>query len=107
MKQTTTLKLEIDHSTIRNFCRTNHIQELSLFGSVLREDFSLDSDVDILVSFLPGKAVSLFDIVQMEEDLSAIIGRNVDLVTRYSVETSDNYLRRNHVLSSLEPLYVA
>lgn len=66
---------------IAEFCRRNHIRKLSLFGSILRDDFGPDSDVDVLVEFEPGMAPGLFRIAGMEIDLSEMIGRKVDLRT--------------------------
>lgn len=70
----------MDRDEIADFCRRNHIRRLSLFGSVLRDDFGPESDVDVLVEFDPGHAPGL-DLFSMEEDLSRIMGRKVDLNT--------------------------
>ena len=75
--------------------------------SVLRDDFRPDSDVDVLVSFTPDARWGLFDLVHMEDELAAILGRKVDLVEREAVERSENYIRRRHILESEEPVYVA
>ena len=74
-------RIEIPREALDAFCRQNHIRKLSLFGSVLRDDFSEDSDVDVLVEFHPGFAVGLFRMAGMERKLSEIIGRKVDLRT--------------------------
>ncbi len=87
------------------FCQRWKIAELSVFGSALRDDFRADSDIDVLVSFSPGADWSILDHVQMEEELSAILGRPVDLVTRRAVERSPNWVRRRAILESAEPLY--
>jgi predicted nucleotidyltransferase len=92
---------------IADFCRRWQITELALFGSVLREDFRSDSDVDVLVSFAEDAQWSLLDLVRMEEELSHILGRDVDLVERRAVERSENYIRRRHILETAEPFYVA
>ena len=99
--------ISIPEKELAAFCRKWKIQRLSLFGSVLRDDFRPDSDVDVLVSFLDEAQWGLFDLIHMEEELSATLGRKVDLVDRRSVEASENYIRRRHILSSLEPVYVA
>jgi hypothetical protein len=99
--------LGLDQEKIANFCRHWKITELSFFGSILREDFGPESDVDVLVSFAPDADWSLFDHMEMEEELSAILGRNVDLVSRRAIERSRNWLRRKAILESAEPLYVA
>ena len=92
---------------IANFCRRWRIEELSIFGSALREDFRPDSDVDVLVRFSPEASWGLFDLMRMEEELKAIFGREVDLVERSAVEHSRNYVRRKAILNNLEPIYAA
>ena len=99
--------IHISKEKIAEFCRKLKITELALFGSVLRNDFRPDSDVDVLVTFEPDTHYSLFDLVHAQDELKAILGREVDLVERNSVERSENYIRRKHILSSLEPVYVA
>jgi hypothetical protein len=101
------VKILLDHEKIADFCRRWKITELAFFGSVLREDFGPESDVDVLVSFAPEADWSLFDHMEMEEELSALLGRNVDLVSRRAIERSRNWLRRKAILESAEPLYVA
>lgn len=98
----TTLRIAIPRETITDFCKRHHIRKLSLFGSVLRDDFSSDSDVDVLVEFEPGHTPGLA-FFGMEEELSIILGRDVDLNT-------PNFLSkyfREEVLMEAEALYVA
>ena len=78
MRQETSISIPEDE--IRAFCERNHIRKLALFGSVLRDDFRADSDIDVLVEFEPGH-VPGFDFFAMQDELSAILGRNVDLST--------------------------
>lgn len=99
--------IEIPREKIVEFCRRWRIEELSIFGSALREDFRPDSDVDVLVRFSPGFRWGLFDMVRMEGELKAILGRDVDLVERSALEHSRNYVRRKAILSNLEPIYAA
>lgn len=101
------IQIELPREKIGEFCRKWKIAEFSLFGSVLREDFRPDSDVDVLVSFLPNARWSLLDLVGMEGELSEILERQVELVERSAVERSENYIRRRHILASVEPVYVA
>jgi len=75
-----------DYEKTAGFCQRWKITELSFFGSVLRDNFRPDSDVDILVTFAPDANWSLFDHVHMEEELSNMLGRKVDLVTRRAIE---------------------
>jgi predicted nucleotidyltransferase len=73
-------QIDIPKDKVADFCRRNHIRRLALFGSVLRDDFRPDSDVDVLVEFEPGTRVGL-RFFAMEEELSEILGRKVDLNT--------------------------
>jgi len=100
-------KIAIDRERIADFCGRWKIVEFSLFGSVLRDDFGPDSDVDVLVSFAPDARWSLFDHVAMEDELTAVIGRKVDLVSRRAIERSENWIRRKAILGSAEAVYVA
>ena len=106
---TATAKPRIPLPTARlaEFCRRNRIRRLSLFGSVLRDDFRPDSDVDVLVEFEPDAHWSLFDLVSMQNELEKLIGREVDLVERAAVEQSENYIRRKSILKNLEVVYAA
>jgi uncharacterized protein len=97
----------LDRELIAEFCSRWKVEELSLFGSVLRDDFGPDSDVDVLVTFAPDARWSLFDAAAMEEELEQLFGRPVDLVTRPSVERSHNWIRRRAILGSARPVYVA
>jgi uncharacterized protein len=90
---------------IADFCRRWKIVELSLFGSVLREDFRPESDVDVLVTFADGAHWSLLDHVAIEGELSRLMGRDVDLVSRRAVERSKNWVRKEAILSGAEPIY--
>jgi uncharacterized protein len=74
-------RIDIDHEEIASFCRRHHIVKLAFFGSVLREDFGEDSDVDVLVEFHPEHVPGLFALSGMELELSGILGRKVDLRT--------------------------
>jgi uncharacterized protein len=92
---------------IIEFCRLWKIKELSIFGSYLRDDFRPDSDLDFLYTFADNTGWSLFDLVRMDEELSAIVGRAVDLVDRETIEKSENWIRRRDILSTAEVIYVA
>lgn len=100
-------QVTIPTDKISDFCRRWKVTELALFGSALRRDFSPDSDVDLLVSFAPEARWSLFDLVVMEGELEAMLGRDVDLVERTAVEQAENYIRRRSILSSVEVIYAA
>ncbi len=94
-------QIAIDRQKIANFCRRHHIRRLSLFGSVLREDFQPGSDVDVLVEFSPGEVVGL-RLIRLQEELSSILGgRQVDLITPKFL----NRRIRERVLNSAEVQY--
>ncbi|MBZ0254343.1 MAG: nucleotidyltransferase family protein [Candidatus Methylomirabilis sp.] len=99
--------IDVPREKIEAFCRKWKVRELALFGSVLREDFRPDSDVDVLVTFEEGAPWSLLDWVRMTEELGNVFGREVDLVERDAVLSSENYIRRRHILESAESVYVA
>ena len=101
------VKIELPKQEIIAFCVKWRIIEFALFGSVLRDDFGPDSDVDVLVKFAPEAGHSLFDMVRMREELKALLGREVDLVSRRGIECSRNYLRRKAILDSAEVVYAA
>jgi len=100
-------RIELPKDKIADFCKKWKVQEFALFGSVLRDDFMPESDVDVLVDFEPDARRSLLDIGTMVDDLQKIFGREVDLLTRKAVEQSRNYIRRKEILSSIEVVYVA
>jgi len=101
------MNIEVPQEGLAEFCRKWKIVELSFFGSVLRDDFRPDSDVDVLVTFAPDGRHSIFDLVHMEAELEKMLGRKVDLVERVAIEQSENYLRRKHILNSAQTVYVA
>ncbi len=99
--------LDIDRERLASFCVRWRILELDLFGSALRDDFGPGSDVDLLAVYAPDARITLFDEALMEEELEALFGRPVDLLSRRAVEESPNWIRRQAILESAEPLYVA
>lgn len=103
----TQARISLSRERIMDFCQRWKIKEFALFGSVLRDDFRPDSDVDILVTFAPDAAWTLLDHVEMQEEMKAILGRNVDLVSRRGIERSRNKYRRQAILESAEVFYAA
>jgi hypothetical protein len=99
--------IEVNLDRVAEYCRKWKVTELALFGSVLREDFRPDSDVDVLVTFAQDAKWSLFDLVEMQDELGQLLGRDVDLVEREAIEKSENYIRRKHIFSNTEIIYVA
>jgi hypothetical protein len=100
-------KVSIPEEKSAFFCEKWLITELALFGSVLRDDFRPDSDIDVLVRFASQAEHTLFDLVHMQEELRDLFGREVDLVERTAIEKSRNWLRRQAILGSAEVLYAA
>lgn len=98
------LKLPIDHDWIAGFCRRWRIQELALFGSVLRNDFRSDSDVDVLVTFEPNAPWTLWDLSRMRFELEELFGRRVDLVEKKALR---NPFRRQAILADQQVVYAA
>ncbi|MFZ9737239.1 MAG: nucleotidyltransferase family protein [Prochlorotrichaceae cyanobacterium] len=99
-------RLGITPEQLAEFCGRWQVTELALFGSVLRDDFSANSDVDILVSFVPHHSWGL-EFIQMREELATILKRPVDLLTRQSILNSHNTLRCQSILESAEIVYAA
>ena len=95
-------RIDIDRRKISDFCRKHHVRSLSLFGSVLREDFRPDSDVDVLVEFAPEGVPGFLGLYDLEQELSALFGgRRVEIVTSRSL----NDRIRERVLASAETQY--
>ena len=92
---------------IECFCGKWKITEFALFGSVLREDFGGQSDIDVLVSFSPEAKPTLFHLALMQSELSEIFGRDVDILTRRGVENSRNPIRKKQILSTAQTIYAA
>ena len=96
--------IDIPMNRIQDFCQKWKICEFSLFGSVLRDDFRPDSDVDVLVSFEPNPPWSLYDVVDMEDELRGIFGRDVDFVMKDGLR---NPFRRHEILKTRQVVYAA
>jgi len=94
--------VRFDGQRVAELCRRYGVAELALFGSVLRDDFREDSDVDVLVSFDPDAHPSLLELVELREDLKELFGREVDLVERAGLR---NPFRRQAILSTAEVVY--
>ena len=96
-------RIAVDREKLAEFCRRNHIRRLSFFGSVLREDFGPESDVDCLVEFEPNAHVGLLRLAGMELELSELLGREADIRTAQDLS---RYFR-DDVVSGAEPQYAA
>ena len=97
-------RLTIPRKKIAEFCRRRQVVEFSLFGSVLRDDFRPDSDVDVLVTFAPDAQVSLFDLVDMKIELEGLFDRPVDVVEKDALR---NPFRKQEILSTAQVVYAA
>jgi predicted nucleotidyltransferase len=99
--------IDLSSGAIRDFCKKWKVRQLSVFGSFLREDFKPDSDLDFLADFEEDADWDLSDVAEMREELGAIVGREVDLMSRFALNSSRNWLFRKIVLSSLETVYAS
>ena len=99
--------IDIPLDAISSFCRRWQVTELALFGSVLGDDFGPESDVDVMVRFDPHAHHTLLDMAQMGDELTGILGREVDLIERSAIERSPNYIRRAAILQFAETIYAA
>ena len=97
----------IPKKQIADFCQRWHICELAVFGSVLRDDFDSDSDVDILISFEAEADWGLIDHLRMEQELANLLGRKIELLSKRAVERSHNLVRRREILNTAEVIYVS
>jgi uncharacterized protein len=97
------VRMPVDSDQIAEFCRRNRINRLAFFGSVLRDDFGPDSDVDVLIEFAPDAGVGFFAFARLQDELSAILGRPVDLCTAKGLS---RYFR-DQVVREAEASYVA
>jgi predicted nucleotidyltransferase len=96
--------IDLPQDKIAAFCQKWRVVELALFGSVLRDDFGPDSDIDVLISFQPDAPWSLWDLFDMRQELQDIFGREVDLVEK---EALRNPFRKHEILHNHEVVYAA
>ena len=97
-------QVSIPRQQLADFCRRWKVTELSFFGSVMRDDFGPDSDVDVLVTFDSNAGWSLLDLVTMQDELASIVGRKVDLLEEAALR---NPYRRSTILQSKHTLYAS
>lgn len=95
------IKIDLPQEAIAELCKRHHVRELSVFGSAVRDDFTADSDIDILVEFQPGAIVGIIKFTHMQHELEELIGRKVDLVSKRGL----NPIIRDEVLGSSKVLY--
>jgi uncharacterized protein len=99
------MKIAFDQQKLGQFCRQHGIARLELFGSALGVNFRTDSDVDLLATFRSDSHPTLLDWAGMQQELTEIVGRPVDLVSRRAVESSRNEHRKRSILSLAQPIY--
>jgi predicted nucleotidyltransferase len=99
--------LPITDSQISDFCRRYEIVELALFGSVVREDFGPESDIDFLATYAPDKRWQPWGDLPEQAEMEALLGRRVDWITKKMIESSANPIFRRAVLSEAEVIYAA
>ena len=95
----------LESKDIALFCKRWKIREFAVFGSILRDDFKPESDVDVLVTFGQSAEWGLFDHVQMQNELEALLGRKVDLVTRRALEQTQNNILRERIMNSAKVIF--
>jgi predicted nucleotidyltransferase len=100
-------KISLTEDQIRDFCLRWKIKEFALFGSVLREDFNPQSDVDVLVDFSPAAEWSLIDHMKMENELEKLLGREVEILSKKAMARSENWIRREDILNSAKVIYAS
>lgn len=100
-------RLGINPKQLITFCQKWQIAEFSLFGSVLTDDFSETSDIDVLVSYLPGAKRGLLEKITLKEELEILFNRPVDLLSKNAIENSLNWLRKKHIIDSAKVIYAA
>jgi uncharacterized protein len=99
--------LGVSTTTLIDFCHRWHITEVALFGSVLRDDFSPESDIDLMVSFDLTLRRGLTETIEIQSQLQQLLGREVDLIIRKALERSENIPRRDRIINSAQVIYAA
>ncbi len=98
-------RLGIKPNILQEFCRKAKISKLCLFGSILRDDFNPDSDIDILVTFNPDVNITFLQFVDLEYQLEDLLNRKVDLLEKTTVEKDFNWIRRQGILNNYQVIY--
>ena len=99
------MKLDVNYESLGRFCHEHGIARLELFGSTLRDDFRAESDVDLLATLRADAHPTLLDWAEMQEKLTELFGRPVDLVSRRAIESSRNRYRKHSILTTAIPFY--
>lgn len=99
--------LNIQEEQLSEICKRFLIHELAVFGSAIREDFNESSDIDLLVEFKPESGISLFDIIDIQEEFKKIFGREIDIVSKNAIKRSKNDIRKNMILNNHKVIYAS
>jgi uncharacterized protein len=102
-----TQNLNLPIVEIKELCDRWQIVEFALFGSVLRDDFKPTSDIDVLITFAPNARKGLLTLARIKHELEDLLERDVDILTKQSIEQSHNLTRSRNILKSAQVLYVA
>lgn len=98
-------RLGISINEISSFCQNWGITEMALFGSVLREDFQPDSDIDFLITFAPNVTQGLLTLARIKNELELMLNRPVDIAIKDSIKTSENWIIRREILTTAQIIY--
>jgi len=98
-------RLGLSSQDIANVCQQWGITKMALFGSILRDDFRADSDIDLLITFAPHARQGLITLAKIKHELESRLNRSIDIVPEASIQTSDNWIRQREILSSAQTIY--
>jgi uncharacterized protein len=98
-------RLGISLITINKFCQRWNIIELALFGSILRDDFKSESDIDFLVTFSPEIKIGFKELLSIEKELKILVKRDIDLVFKNTIKNSQNWIKKRNILENAEVIY--
>ncbi len=105
MREAVRARLGVSDGEIAEFCQQWHIDEMAVFGSILYDDFSPDSDIDVLVKYGPSSRRSFIDYIDAEDALTELLGHRVALLSKRGVENNPNWITRGRILNSAEVIY--
>jgi uncharacterized protein len=98
-------RLGLSNQEIVNLCHQWGITKMALFGSILRDDFRADSDIDLLITFAPNARQGLLTLAKIKHELESRLNRSIDLVPEASIQMSDNWIRQREILNSAQTIY--
>lgn len=98
-------RLGLSSQDVATFCQQWDIAKMALFGSILRDDFRADSDIDLLITFAPDARQGLLTLAKIKHELESRLQRPIDLVPEASIQMSDNWIRQRDILSTAQTIY--